>query len=95
MTAKPKSLELRVVTGEVLDPPPQRGRVRLHTIDDIRLELGKVYSDMRAGLLDPSDGTKLAFVLGQMVRIFETRELEQRTEALERALRLQLPPKKG
>ena len=95
MSTKPKSPELRVVSGEVLPPTPQRGRVRLHTIDDIRLELGKVYNDMRDGSLDPADGTKLAYVLGQMVRIFETRELAQRTEALERALRLQLPPKKG
>ena len=94
MTAKPKTAELRVVTGEVLDPTPPRGRARLHSIDDIRLELGKVYNDMRDGSLDPADGTKLAYVLGQMVRIFETRELEQRTEALERALRLQLPPRK-
>ena len=95
MNTKPKTAELRVVAGDVLDPTPRRDRVRLHTIDDIRLELGKVYNDMRAGMLDPSDGTKLAYVLGQMVRIFETRELEQRTEALERALRLQLPNKKG
>ena len=90
MSAKPKNAGLRVVTGEVLDPTPRRDRVRLSTIDDIRLELGKVYNDMRAGMLDPGDGTKLAYVLGQMVRIFETRELEQRTEALERALRAQL-----
>ena len=95
MSAKPKTAELRVVTDEVLDPTPRRGRVRLHTIDDIRLELGKVYNDMRDGTLDPGNGTKLAYVLGQMVRIFETCELAQRTEALERALRLQLPPKKG
>lgn len=94
MSAKPKTAELRVVTGEVLDPTPRRERVRLHTIDDIRLELGRVYNDMRDGSLDPGDGTKLAYVLGQMVRIFETRELEQRTEALERALRAQLPNKK-
>ena len=95
MNTKPKTAELRVVAGDVLDPTPRRDRVRLHTIDDIRLELGKVYNDMRDGTLDPGDGTKLAYVLGQMVRIFETRELEQRTEALERALRLQLPNKKG
>ncbi len=95
MNTKPKTAELRVVAGDVLDPTPRRDRVRLHTIDDIRLELGKVYNDMRDGTLDPGNGTKLAYVLGQMVRIFETCELAQRTEALERALRLQLPPKKG
>lgn len=95
MNPKPKSAALSAVAGDVLPPTPRRDRVRLHTIDDIRLELGKVYNDMRDGSLDPGDGTKLAYVLGQMVRIFETRELEQRTEALERALRLQLPNKKG
>ena len=95
MRTKPKTPELRVVAGEVIDPTPRRERVRLHTIDDIRLELGRVYNDMRDGTLDPGDGTKFAYALGQMVRIFETRELEQRTEALERALRLQLTNKKG
>ena len=95
MTTKPKLAGLRVVAGDLLDPTPRRDRVRLYSIDDIRLELGRVYNDMRDGQLDPSDGTKMAYVLGQMVRIFETREIEQRTNALERALRLQIPGKQA
>ncbi|SCC95425.1 hypothetical protein THIX_90194 [Thiomonas sp. X19] len=90
-----KPAELRIVAGDVVTPTPPKNRVRLHTLDDMRLELGKVYNDMRDNSLDPATGTKLAYVLGQMVRIYEVHELERRTEALERALKLQLPPKKG
>ncbi|SCC92433.1 conserved hypothetical protein [Thiomonas sp. X19] len=91
---KSKSPELRIVACDVLPPTPPRNRVRLHNIDDIRLEMGKVYNDMRDGTLEAGTGTKLAYVLGQMVRIYEVHEIERRTEALERAMKLQLPKAK-
>jgi len=82
MTAKPKTPALRAVPCEVLDPTP-RQKVRLHTIDDLRLEMARVYNDMRAGRLETSTATKLAFVLGQMVRVFELTAIEARINALE------------
>ena len=82
MTAKPKTPALRAVTCEVLDPTP-RQKVRLHTIDDLRLEMGRVYNDMRSGRLEAGEGTKLAFVLGQMVKVFELTAIEARINALE------------
>jgi hypothetical protein len=82
MTAKPKTPALRAVTCEVLDPAP-RQKVRLHTIDDLRLEMGKVYNDMRSGKLESNEGTKLAYVLGQMVKVFELTAIERRIDALE------------
>ena len=82
MTAKRKTTELRAVTSEVLDPAP-RQKVRLHTVDDLRLEMGKVYNDMRMGRLETGEGTKLAYVLGQMVKVFELAVIEKRIEALE------------
>ena len=82
MTAKPKTPTLRAVTCEALDPTP-RQKVRLHTIDDLRLEMGRVYNDMRAGRLESGEGTKLAFVLGQMVKLFELSAIERRIDALE------------
>lgn len=70
------------VSGEVLPPIPP-AKVRLYTLDDVRLELGRVYRDTRGGNLDPADATKLAYILGQIARIFQAVELERRIAALE------------
>lgn len=67
----------------VLPSPPT---IHLKTADDVRLELGKVYRDMRQGRIDMADGTKLAYVLGQLSKAIETGIIESRMEALERAL---------
>ena len=82
MTAKPKTPALRAVPCEVLDPTP-RQKVRLHTIDDLRLEMARVYRDMRSGKLETSEGTKLAYVLGQMVKVLALTSIEARINALE------------
>ncbi|WP_288094195.1 hypothetical protein [Thiomonas sp.] len=82
MSAKRKTPAISAVASEVLDPIP-RQKVRLHTVDDLRLEMGRVYSDMRCGRLESGEGTKLAYVLGQMVKVFELAVIEKRIEALE------------
>jgi hypothetical protein len=43
-----------------LPTPP---RIDLKTIDDVRVEMARVYRDMRARRIESSDGTKLAYVL--------------------------------
>ncbi|MGC8703777.1 MAG: hypothetical protein ACP5RV_12770 [Thiomonas sp.] len=82
MTTKRKTPATRVSACEVLDPIP-RQKVRLHTVDDLRLEMARVYSDMRSGRLESAEGTKLAYVLGQMVKVFELAVIEKRIEVLE------------
>ena len=82
MTTKRKTPAISASTCEVFDPIP-RQKVRLHTVDDLRLEMGKVYNDMRCGRLESGEGTKLAYVLGQMVKVFELAVIEKRIEALE------------
>lgn len=67
----------------VLPTPPT---IHLKTADDVRLEMAKVYRDMRQGRIDMADGTKLAYVLGQLNRAIETGIIEARMEALERTL---------
>lgn len=71
------------MSGEVLPPTPPAAKVRLHTLNDVRIELARVYRDMRSQRLDSQDGTRLAYVLGQIARIFQTVELEKRIAALE------------
>jgi hypothetical protein len=82
MTAKSKTTALRAVACDALNPIP-RQKVRLHTIDDVRLEMGKVYRDVRMGKLEATEGTKLAYILGQMVKVFELSVIEARINALE------------
>ena len=67
----------------VLPTPPT---IHLKTADDVRLEMARVYRDMRRGGIDMADGTKLVYVLGQLNRAIETGIVEARMESLERTL---------
>lgn len=67
----------------VLPTPPT---IHLKTADDVRLEMGRVYREMRGGRIDMADGTKLVYVLGQLNKAIETGIIESRMEALERTL---------
>jgi hypothetical protein len=70
------------------DPPPlsplhRRWARRLRTVAGVRAELVKLYGESREGQVDPQDATRLAHLLGMLVRIAETAEFEQRIAALE------------
>lgn len=52
----------------------------------MRRELAALYREARSGRLPPSDATKLAHILEIMRRMFETSELQDRVELVERAL---------
>lgn len=69
--------------GSTGKPDPTPREIKLKTADDVRLEMGKVYRDMRKGSIDMGDGTKLVYVLGHLGKIIETSEIEKRMEALE------------
>jgi hypothetical protein len=62
-----------------LTPP----KIDLRDGHAIRRELAAVYRDMRAGRVDMSDGTKLAYVLEMLRRSHETATLQDRIEGLE------------
>ncbi len=59
-------------------------KINLRDADAIRRELSSVYRDMRAGRIDSSDGTKLAYVLDMIRKAYETGMLEERIIQLER-----------
>ncbi|HEX2237493.1 MAG TPA: hypothetical protein VHJ19_03865 [Gammaproteobacteria bacterium] len=59
----------------------------LSTTCEIRRELSRVYRDMRQGMLNTSDRTKLAYVLAVMARLVEQTEDESRIEGLEEIAR--------
>lgn len=68
---------------EVL-PTPRR--VDLATLDDVRLEMAKVYREMKAGDIATQEGTRLAYVLGQIGKLIEANDVQRRVEALEAIL---------
>ena len=65
-------------------PRPPAIRVgRLDTADRVRRELARVYKDARCRRIEAGDASKLASVLGLIVRIVETSDIERRLDALE------------
>lgn len=65
---------------------PIPNRIDLKTIDDVRLEMARVYRDMRAGRILTNDGTRLVYVLGQIGKMIELHEIIKRVEKLEEKL---------
>lgn len=60
--------------------------IHLKTADDIRLEMAKVYREMKSGKIALEDGTKLVYVLSQIGRMVETTDVQKRVEAMERVM---------
>lgn len=77
---------LATLDGTSLHVLPTPQTIHLKTADDVRLEMAKVYRDMRRGDIDMADGTKLVYVLSQLNKAIETSLVEARMEALERTL---------
>lgn len=57
--------------------------IHLKSIDDVRLEMAKVYRDMKLQKIPTHDGTRLVYVLVQIGKIIELHEIEKRIELLE------------
>ncbi len=58
---------------------------RLDTIEDIEVELRKVYRAARSGKLETQHATRLASILHQMVNIRRDTDLEKRIGELEKS----------
>ena len=68
-------------SGELL-PTPAR-KVDLATIYDVKNEMAKIYRGMKCGSIEPSDGTKLVYVLSAIGKLVELNEIEARITLLE------------
>lgn len=66
---------------EAVTPTPCR--IDLKTIDDIRLEMARVYREMRSNQIEAQQGTKLVYVLSAIGKLIELHEIEKRITALE------------
>jgi predicted nucleic acid-binding protein len=64
------------------DPTP---RINLATSEDIRREMAKVYRETRCNKILPSNGTKLVYMLINILKAYEVTEIERRLTDLELA----------
>jgi hypothetical protein len=61
-------------------------KVNLSSLDDVRLEMSRVYRDMRTKRIDPQNGTRLVYVLSQLAKLREITQIARRSETLELTL---------
>ena len=73
--------------GELVNLSPA-ARINLHDAHAIRRELASVYRDMRSGKLETQDGTRLGYVLNQLLRAYETSVLQDKLESIETTLKI-------
>ena len=71
------------IDGKSMELLPTLPRIDLKTIDDVRLEMAKVYREMRTRVIESQEGTKLVYVLSQIGKLIELHDIEQRIAALE------------
>ena len=72
-------MELEIVK----DPTPSQ--IPLKSIDDVRVEMAKVYRAMKGGSMPSQDGTRLVYVLSAIAKAIEVHEIEGRMRKLEEA----------
>ena len=65
---------------------PTLVKIDLKSIDDVRLEMAKIYREMRNQKIDAADGTKLIYVLSQIGKMIEIHDIEKRINLIEEKL---------
>jgi len=83
---KTRSIELLPAhhIDRVVDPDPTP-RINLSTSEDIRREMAKVYRETRCNKILPTNGTKLVYMLINILKAYEATEIEKRLTDLELA----------
>jgi hypothetical protein len=69
-------------TNTLGDPTP---RINLSTSEDIRREMARVYRETRGNKILPNNGTKLVYMLINILKAYEVTEIEKRLVELEKA----------
>jgi predicted nucleic acid-binding protein len=68
---------------EIIDDPLPR--INLSTSEDIRREMARVYRETRFNKILPNNGTKLVYMLINILKAYEVTEMEKRLVELEKA----------
>jgi hypothetical protein len=69
--------------NEVIEDP--HPRIILSTSEDIRREMAKVYRETRFNKILPDNGTKLVYMLINILKAYDDTEIEKRITDLELA----------
>jgi predicted nucleic acid-binding protein len=76
-------LPVNQVGNEIVEDP--HPRINLVTSEDIRREMAKVYRETRCNKILPTNGTKLVYMLINILKAYEVTEIEKRLTDLELA----------
>jgi predicted nucleic acid-binding protein len=68
---------------EILDDPLPR--INLSTSEDIRREMARVYRETRFNKILPNNGSRLVYMLINILKAYESSEIEKRLVELEKA----------
>jgi hypothetical protein len=82
-TSCTKNLPTSQDSTEVIEDPTPR--INLSTSEDIRREMARVYRETRCNKILPTNGTKLVYMLINILKAYETTEIEKRLTDLELA----------
>lgn len=74
-------------TGLPVPPTPTKREkfIPLSTLDDVKVELARLYRQTKAGKVATTDASRLAFILNSLGRVIVDADLEQRIAALEQS----------
>ncbi len=78
--------DFAVIDGDTGVVDARSPKINLASLNDVRLEMSKVYRSMKSGEVECQDGTRLVYVLGQIAKLHEINEVANRLAALERAV---------
>lgn len=76
-----KHLPANQVSSEIIED--HTPRINLATSEDIRREMAKVYRETRCNKIPPSNGTKLVYMLINILKAYTATEIENRLTDLE------------
>jgi hypothetical protein len=68
-------------SGTCTPTPP---KIKLNRLEDIRLEMAKVYRDARGGRMDASEAGRLTYILIGIGKLIEATDIERRLVQMER-----------
>ena len=71
------------IDAQSIELIPTPARIDLKSIDDVRLEMARVYREMRGNVIEAQQGTRLVYVLAAIGKLIKLHELEQRIQDLE------------
>jgi len=87
-TSKPSDTSKAEVTGDsgivVIPTPP---RIDLANVNDLRLEMARLYRDARHGIVEVGTASRLAYILGELRKMIEAGDLERRIELIESTMK--------